>query len=421
GLTGVGFTDTFPGGLAVADPNGLTGSCGGGTITAVGASSQVSLAGASLDASASCTFSVDVVGAAQGTWTNTTGHVTSIEGGTGGTASATIFVGVPPTLGMSFNPPTIPLNGTSELTFGLWNPEWSNTDLTEIAFTDTLPAGLTIANGSTTVCWDDGGNLTTSGGNTISFTRASLTVGDSCSFTVTVQGPGVAGSYANNAGPITSTNGIPGNIASATLFVMAPPAIAMAFDPATVTVGGHVPLTFTLTNPAANAADVSGVAFDVSLPAGLSVANDIVGVCGGTLTTSGANTISLSGATVAVGTPCTFSVNVTAAALGNFTTGGGQITSSAGTGNTATAGLTVVAAPVDPTPTPTPTPTPFSSVRGVTAPPAAGTTPPATSTSHSDRPGQSSPILPLILLLASISGFIAVRSTAVRNRFEDRR
>jgi hypothetical protein len=91
-LTGVGFTDTLPAGLVVSTPNGLTGTCGGGTITATAGSNSVSLTGATLAASASCTFSANVTGTAPGTQTNVTGAVISVEGGTGGTATAGVTV-----------------------------------------------------------------------------------------------------------------------------------------------------------------------------------------------------------------------------------------------------------------------------------------------------------------------------------------
>src|SRR5262249_22024028 len=65
-------------------------------------------------------------------------------------------------------------------------------------------------------------------------------------------------------------------------------------------------------------------------------------VCGGTLTTSGGNTISLSGATIAVNGTCTFSVTVTPTAFGNYTNTTGNVTSTnGGTGNAATSSLTV--------------------------------------------------------------------------------
>ena len=93
-LTGVGFTETFPAGLVISTPNGLTGSCGGGAITATAGTGAVSLTGATLAANSSCTFSVSVIGTTLGAKINTTGAVTSVEGGTGGTATAALTVGI---------------------------------------------------------------------------------------------------------------------------------------------------------------------------------------------------------------------------------------------------------------------------------------------------------------------------------------
>src|SRR5262249_28171170 len=54
--------------------------------------------------------------------------------------SAPVAVAKQPTISKSFNPTSIPLNGTSTLKFTITNPSTSVT-LTGLAFTDTLPSG----------------------------------------------------------------------------------------------------------------------------------------------------------------------------------------------------------------------------------------------------------------------------------------
>jgi len=88
-LTGIAFTDNLPAGLVVANPSGLSSTCGG-TATAVEGSSSVSLSGGTLAAGATCAVSVDTQGTTVGMKINTTGNVTSAEGGAGETASASI-------------------------------------------------------------------------------------------------------------------------------------------------------------------------------------------------------------------------------------------------------------------------------------------------------------------------------------------
>ncbi|HWM11548.1 MAG TPA: hypothetical protein VNO82_19475 [Solirubrobacteraceae bacterium] len=126
--------------------------------------------------------------------------------------------------------------------------------------------------------------------------------------------------------------------------VVAPPTASASFGAAAIDVGQSTPLTFTITNPSANTVPLSGVALANTLPAGLAVASPagVNGSCGSGTITALSQSVTLAGGTIAVGSSCSFSVDVTATAAGALTTTTGAVESAnGGAGSTATASLTV--------------------------------------------------------------------------------
>ena len=296
--------------------------------------------------SSNCQFSVTVTGATSGVKNNTTGNVTSTNGGTGNMASASITVASPPTISKAFGAPAIPLNGTTSLTFTITNPN-ASIGLTGVGFTDALPAGMTVASGTSTTC--NGGTLTTTSPGTISLSGGTIAASGMCSFSVTVTGS-TAGIKNNTTGAITSNEGGTGTTSNtATITVVAPPAISKVFGAGSIPLNGTTSLSFTIQNNNVTTT-LTGIGFSDTLPAGLAVStpNGLSGSCGGgTITaTAGTGVISLSGASLATSASCIFSVNVSGSTAGAKNNTTGNVTSNeGGTGNTASASLAVVAPP----------------------------------------------------------------------------
>ena len=342
-LHGVGFTDNLPAGLAVASPNGLSGTCGGGTIAAIAGGNSVSLSAATLAAGASCTFSVNVTGTSPGTLTNTTSAVTSTEGGNGLTASAKLSVEAPPSLAKSFSDASIVTGASTNLTFTITNPAGNPASLTGVSFTDSLPAGLSVTSATSSQC---GGTLTVTAAVSIQLANATVAVGTPCTFTLAVTGS-TPGSYTNVTGNVTSTNGGTGNTASAILTVGTGPSATKSFNPTSVPQGGSSTLTIAIANPNSGLA-LSGVAFTDSLPSGMVLASTpaATNTCGGSVTaTGGASSLSLSGGSVAASSSCAVSVAVQGNTVGALTNSVSVTSTNGGTGNTTSAILTVVAPP----------------------------------------------------------------------------
>jgi len=172
----------------------------------------------SLAAGATCTTSVNVTASQEGTFTNSTGPVAS-SAGNGAAASATLTVASPPILTKAFSEVSIGAGETVTLTFTLNNPN-NATTLTGLAFTDTLPTGLVVANpnGVTASC---GGTVTAvAGSSSIALTGGTLTPGASCTITAKVTATGaVIGLLTNTTSTVTSNEAPAGAAATAVIFV----------------------------------------------------------------------------------------------------------------------------------------------------------------------------------------------------------
>ena len=149
-LTNVSFNDTLPAGLIIANPDSLVpdpvlGNCDptGTTGLITPAVSSISLTGGQIPASATCTFSIDVLSVSAGTQVNTTDPITSTEGGTGGTATATIDVVLPDLMITKTHTGTF-LRPQTGVTYTLTVSNVGQGDTSAlITVTDNLPAGLT--------------------------------------------------------------------------------------------------------------------------------------------------------------------------------------------------------------------------------------------------------------------------------------
>ena len=347
-LSGATFTDLFPAGLAVDSPVGLVNGCGGNVYRS-GSTSALAPGDGSLTlvngsiprrrngVNGSCSIRLNVTASA--TAQNeipaypAPGYL-SVNGPDYNVvpAQATLSVYPVPTGAKSFTPASIGAGSDSRITVTLNNP--NGFDATGVAFTDSYPSGLVNAAtpGALSSC---GGSLTaTPGGNSLRLTGAVIPARESCTVTVDVTGAS-AGSYTNPSFQVTTANAGPATVAPALLTVLQPPAVSASFTPSRIGVNGSALLTITLTNPNA-AADIQlasagpGFAMNDLYPAGLvnSATPGAATSCpgAGVSAAPGGGSLVLSGGAIPANGSCSVTVNVTSAALGNYSNATGEIT-----------------------------------------------------------------------------------------------
>lgn len=131
------------------------------------------------------------------------------------------FAQVAPTITKNFNPAVVFLNGNSDATITVTNP--NAFPITNVQFSDTMPAGvdlITQLGGTCSTPATGGGMFSINPGTeTFSSTSAVLTAGQSCTIIVRVQGIAF-GTHLNTTSQVTATGAPPGSPATATLTVI---------------------------------------------------------------------------------------------------------------------------------------------------------------------------------------------------------
>lgn len=369
-LTNAGWIDNLISvqpGLFIANPPGIVNTCGGNVRDGLGGTldpgeTTFQLIGGTVPAQGAvpgeCYVEVNVSSVTAGNLINTIpannltsqgndgGTIVNITNTTPASATITVIAVTPPSLTKIFVPSTIFVGQTSQLTITLNNND-SDTNLTGATYTDTLPAGLQIANpnGLTVTNCGAGANVTApANGTTITLTNGTITPSQNCLVRVNVTG--VSGAYlisngtANTipAGPggpgsLQTTQGVTNGSPAQAELTIQPVGITKAFAPGTVDAGDQTTLTITLQNPTGSA--YTGVAISDNLNtmgAGYTIAGaQTANTCGFTTINApvGGTLIQLSGGTIpASATPptplgtCVFSIPVQTP----LTSAGGTVT-----------------------------------------------------------------------------------------------
>lgn len=342
---GLNFTDdldAFIPGMTTSDTPQLD-VCGAGST--LEGTSLIELTRGIVPPSGSCTITLTATvpaDAAPGNYTNTTSVLAGDVGGSGfdaASASAPLGIAGAPVFTKTFAPDQVALEQASTLTFTIDNSA-ETLAADSLAFVDPLPTGLLVAS-TPNVSNACGGTLSAgAGASSISLSGGSVAAGAQCTISVDVASD-TPGTFNNVTGDLTSSLGNSGT-ASAALEVAEIPVFSKSFTPDAIEAGQTSRLTFIIDN-SANSVQADSLAFVDPFPAGLQVASppDAANSCGGTFSAAaGADTVSLSGGSVAAGAQCTLSVDVIGIDAGSLTNVTGDLTSSLGNSGAATATLT---------------------------------------------------------------------------------
>jgi uncharacterized repeat protein (TIGR01451 family) len=349
-VTGISLVDSLPAGLSVPAGASPVSNCPGASIAAP-SGGTVQISGASLVSAAtgsasSCYAEIDVLAAGQGDYLNTipAGAVTASAGGAAVTnsqpSSDTLRAKFPLTVHAAIGGSTLDPGGPDGFTTGqasrppgaaaplvlrIDNP--NATQLTGLALSDLLPAGLVIAQTPNAATTCTGATVLAAPSATgLRLTGGTLPANGFCTVSVNVLS-NVSGGYVDTmaAGTVTTNEGVTNSaaISQAGLLVSTPPTVAAQFAAPVIPSGGSSTLTLYLGNSNSVPLTLNSALTDTlpSAPGPLQVAAvpNLAQTCPGTVSVSpgGNSLVYASGSQIPPG-GCTISVNVTGLVPGNY-------------------------------------------------------------------------------------------------------
>ncbi len=361
---GLGFSDTLPAGMTIADPTNASTTCSpngavGPTLSAPAGGATITFSDGGIGAGQTCFVTVDVTSSTAGAATNTSTGLTFNGGGTGSATDDLTVDATLPGFTKDFSPSSVSVGARSTLTLTIDNT--ANTSaVPNLDFTDTLPPGMTVASpanasstcGTPTVppvitAVPGSSSVTLDANGTVGF--PALAAFASCTVTVDVVTSAV-GSLINST-ELLADSTTAGKATAALEVTGSDLAITKEFTDDPVPPGGAVTLDFTISNNSRTDA-ATAVAFTDALPASAVFDSLLSNTCGGSVAGLASSTITFTGGAVAAEGSCTISTSLSIPAgttPGTFVNTTSTVTGTVGgssvTGNTASDTLFVVSYP----------------------------------------------------------------------------
>ena len=362
-ITGLAFTDNYPGGMVNAPGDLVVSNTCGGTITADPDGNSLVLGGGVIAAQDMCLIQIRVIGTASGALPNMTTDISSDNAPPGGGPVATLTVAPGPQLAAPlvaevFAPAAVKPGQISYLAVTLSNGDPARS-IVGAHFANALAAGMSLPPWGVVVSNTCGGDVMPSG-SALTLNNGIIPADGSCTVVARVIGNATGTS---STGPVTSANAQTATGASAQLTVapdalLDAPIVSKSFAPDHVVVGDLAATTImaiTLTND--DPYEVDNVGFTDNYPSPLHMANApssvvFANTCFGQLTAdANATFISLQGGRIAPNDSCVIKIQVVGTSVGTSVNHTGPVTSdNALPGVDATATLTVEPQPIGDTP-----------------------------------------------------------------------